>query len=103
MVAKIGTRLVVFNLFILALGHHWFPHLAPFKSEKRFYSPNISQVRAQRNCNGFKFERDGFGPVSREEGYAMTQTRFLFVLMERVALNVQPKDVTVQLEATRAF
>ncbi len=33
-------------------------------------------------------------------GDAMNQIRFLFVLMERVALNVQPEEVTVQLEAT---
>ncbi len=36
-------------------------------SMKRFYSPNISQIRAQRNCNGSKFEKDGFGPVSRRK------------------------------------
>ncbi len=81
MVAKIGTRLVVFTLFILALGHHWFTHLAPFKTVKRFYSTNISQVRVQSNCNGFKFEKDGFRPVSQGKGDAMNRIRYLFVLM----------------------
>ncbi len=31
---------------------------------------------------------------------AIIQIRFLFMLMERVALNVQPEDATIQLNTT---